>query len=532
MAIGIAHSAAAYTSNADGTVYTSDQTWTPAVGDVIVGFIQASGTTAASPTLAGGLGFTWTLQGSATSNSGANTLYCYTTVAGSAVLITPVFTCSADAATGVVMSFLTFTGADTTTPVVQFKTKDSTTGSNPSITYNSNLSTMNGYAMAVACAANPPSVTAPTNWTGGDNAGHTSPSDGVTVMYRAGGETGATITSSRASINHGIFAIEIAAIAGSAVGTASGIGTATGIGAALGIGVASASGTGMATGIGISTAASPGAAAGIGTATGVGVTAAMSVGEAVGTGAATGVSASTAASPGAAAGTGTAAGVSAATSESVGAASGTGTATGVSAAISDAVGSAAGTGAATGVSVTAAMSVGEAEGTSTAEAVGDSISGTPAVGNATGTSTVTGVGSHSGELIPDSGADIGPGDYSTIRKYFPLRGELKRKRLPKAAIAKIQQVAELQPTPERLENLSATLVPMASPSDLVQMAIRMEMAINEAMEQIYAEALAKEIAAKRVEEAIAKERARVLTEAIAYYLQVLEDDEILLLHII
>lgn len=218
MAIGISRPVVAYTDNADGTAYTSANTWTPNANDTIVGFVQASGTVAASPTLTGG-SLTWTLQASATSNSGANTLYCYTTVVASALLITPVFTCTLDAATGVVMAFLTFTGENTASPVVQFKTKNSTTGSNPTITFDSNLTTTSGYAMAIACAANPPSITEPTGWTESDDAGHTSPTDGLEVSWRAGGESGATITATRGSINHGIIAIEIAVAAGAATVT-------------------------------------------------------------------------------------------------------------------------------------------------------------------------------------------------------------------------------------------------------------------------------------------------------------------------
>ncbi len=210
--------AATYIDNSDLSIYTSTTTWTPAASDVIVGFIVASGTTLASPTLTS-VSETWTLQTSATFNSGVSTIYCFTCpITGTPTLTTPVFNCTGDAATGCAMAFITFTGADTSSPVVQFKVKNSTATTNPSITFDSNLNTNNGYCMCIAMAANPPSITPATGWSESDDTGYGSPTTGLEVSYRATGESGATITTTRASsTNHGIVAIEIKAAAGGAV---------------------------------------------------------------------------------------------------------------------------------------------------------------------------------------------------------------------------------------------------------------------------------------------------------------------------
>lgn len=218
MAIAIAEPAAIYIDSSDASIYTSTNTWTPAANDVIVGFISATGTTLASPTLTS-LSETWTLQTSATFNSGVNTIYCFTTaITGTPTLTTPVFNCTGDSATGCIMAFLTFTGADTSSPVVQTKIKNSTTGSNPSIIFDASLNTNNGYAFASANTANPYTMTsAPTGWSIFNDTGHGSPTAGFWDGYRAGGESGTTITATRGSINHGIIGIEIKATSSASV---------------------------------------------------------------------------------------------------------------------------------------------------------------------------------------------------------------------------------------------------------------------------------------------------------------------------
>lgn len=207
MAISISPPVAIYKDSSNAALYTSTNTWTPTANDTIVGFITAAGYTG-TPSLAGG-SLTWSLQTSATFNSGASTLYCFTTTVSSALLITPAFTCTGGA-TGCMMYFLTFTGQDTSTPIVQTKIKNSTTGANPSITFDANLNTNNGYATAYSYATNSTTaMTAPTSWTKDVEDGHTSPTTGMAVCHRAGGESGATITATRTSINHGIIGIEI-----------------------------------------------------------------------------------------------------------------------------------------------------------------------------------------------------------------------------------------------------------------------------------------------------------------------------------
>lgn len=412
MAIAVAEPAVTYKDNADRSVYTSTNTWTPAANDVIVAFITATACTEAAPTLTS-LSETWTLQTSATFNSGASTVYCFTTaITGTPTLTTPVFTCTPTTATGCTMSFLTFTGAATSSFVVQTKIKNSTTGSNPTITFASNLNTNNGYGWGVAVPANPAGVTEPGSWTETEDTGHTSPSTGIEVAYRAGGESGATITGTRSSINHGIIGIEIAVVAGAGVGSSSGTGAATGIGASTAASTASSSGVGAATGVGASTAAATAASTGTGAATGIGASIAASPGSSTGTGAATGVGASTAASTAASTGTGTATGIGISTAASVAASSGTGAATGIGSSAAASIGASSGVGAATGIGASTAASVGASAGVGAALGVGLAIDGT--IGTAAGNSTVLGVGA---SRVASVGSSVGTSTASGVGSF-------------------------------------------------------------------------------------------------------------------
>ncbi len=204
-----------FVSNADASSYTHTSSFTPAANSVILIFVTATACTLSAPTISGGSGWSIApdIEANCTFNSGVSSIYAFIGVAGASPgSFTCTFDCTGDPATGCTMSFLQFTGANTTTPLAQFKIKNSTASTNPSITADSNLQTGNAYALCVANPANPAGITETTNWTETVDTGHTSPTTGVFVQYRDGGESGATVTTTRAgSVNHGIILIEIAA---------------------------------------------------------------------------------------------------------------------------------------------------------------------------------------------------------------------------------------------------------------------------------------------------------------------------------
>ena len=209
MALGITQPLAAFVDNVDRNSYTASG-FTPAAGSVILIFCTMTGFTG-TPTISGGSGWDITpvFETTATFNSGVSTLGLIKGVAGgSPGSFAAAIGCTG--ATGCMMSFFQITGANTVTPVVQTKIKNSTTGSNPSITFDANLNTNNCYLEGIAVPANPAGVTPPSSWTESDDTGHTSPATGLETSYRINGESGATITATRSSINHGIIGVEIA----------------------------------------------------------------------------------------------------------------------------------------------------------------------------------------------------------------------------------------------------------------------------------------------------------------------------------
>lgn len=201
-----------YNSNADASTYTHGTAYTPTADSCQLIFVTATACTLASPTITGGSGWSISpaLVTSATFNSGASTLYLFRGVAGASPgSFTAVFDCTGDAATGCMMAFVETTGCDLTTPILQTKIKNSTTGSNPTITADASVITTSSYVFCVATNANPAGVTAPSAFAILDDTGHTSPAAGIHTSYEDHGETGTTFTGTRASINHGIIFVEI-----------------------------------------------------------------------------------------------------------------------------------------------------------------------------------------------------------------------------------------------------------------------------------------------------------------------------------
>lgn len=210
MAIAIGLAAPFYSDATDLSIYTSTQTWTPAVNDIILGYIDVTASTLPAPTLTGG-GFTWNLITSATFNGGNSSMYFYWTKATSATLITPVFNCTGDAATSCGMGFFTVTGCDLTNPIVQTAVTNSTNAANPAVTFASNLNTNNAYTMFVCNTANPAAIAIPTGWAAEDiDSGNGTPNTGFWLGHRINGETGTTITTARVTaLNYGAIGVEI-----------------------------------------------------------------------------------------------------------------------------------------------------------------------------------------------------------------------------------------------------------------------------------------------------------------------------------
>jgi len=128
---------------------------------------------------------------------------------------------------------------------------------------------------------------------------------------------------------------------------------------------------------------------------------------------------------------------------------------------------------------------------------------------------------------PVSTADIGPGDYSTIRKYFPLKGEIQKpKLLKKTVVKKIKRAAKVEPSREQIAPIIEQAIPNISPADLQYVYQALQAAVNAAIADVRAQMM-KDAAAEALNRAEEEMRAKVMIEGIRQYAALLEQDELL-----
>ena len=129
---------------------------------------------------------------------------------------------------------------------------------------------------------------------------------------------------------------------------------------------------------------------------------------------------------------------------------------------------------------------------------------------------------------PVSTADIGPGDYSTIRKYFPLKGEIQKpKLLKKTVVKKIKRAAKVEPSREQIAPIIEQAIPNISPDFSRSLDLQaLQAAVNAAIADVRAQMM-KDAAAEALNRAEEEMRAKVMIEGIRQYAALLEQDELL-----
>lgn len=203
--VAISEPVAELVSSTDTTSYAMTA-YTPTANSIQVVYVFASGTVAAGTMTGGSL--TWIKAGSVASNGGADTTYVfYARVGASPASTAPTFDCTGDAATGVVLTAFQLTGVHWANPLRQLKT-GAATAANPSVTMNIALKTGNGYTVGAQVPRNPATYTPPASWTEIADTGHTTPTKGAEAAFRAGGETGTTVTLTGASGAYGMIVAE------------------------------------------------------------------------------------------------------------------------------------------------------------------------------------------------------------------------------------------------------------------------------------------------------------------------------------
>lgn len=220
-AIGVTEPVAEVASTSNATSYAMTA-FTPSANSTLVVMVFASGTVGAGTMTGGSL--SWTRKTSILFNS-TSTAYVFWANTGSSPASTTItFDCSADAATGAVMTAFQFTDSDVVTadPIKQVKTA-ATTAANPTITFDAAMGTLNGYAAGFSVPRSPPASTPPTSWTEIADTGYSTPTGGASAAYRAGGETGSTVTFTSASAAYGMIAVEVYVSGAGPVGSAQGV---------------------------------------------------------------------------------------------------------------------------------------------------------------------------------------------------------------------------------------------------------------------------------------------------------------------
>lgn len=104
----------------------------------------------------------------------------------------------------------------------------------------------------------------------------------------------------------------------------------------------------------------------------------------------------------------------------------------------------------------------------------------------------------------------------------------KRKRLTKKLVKEIKKVSVSQPTVEQLTTLAKVAIPEVSEADTAHLTMDILAQID-----LMGRAIQEEAANEARKQALLEEiRRKVIIEQIARYMQMMEDDEILLMHII
>lgn len=205
MAISISEPVAETADTSNTNTYTLGA-FTPTANALLVVFAFATGTVAAA-TMTGG-GMQWFRVASQLFNT-TDTAYVFVAQAPASPSSTTVtFDCTGDNATGCILMAFQVTGHNPFVPIKQVVTGANAGSANPALTVGT-MNTNNGYCAGFGMPRNPPTSAPPTSWTEIADIGVNLPAQGGTGAFRAGGETGTTVTFTSSSAAWGAVFIEI-----------------------------------------------------------------------------------------------------------------------------------------------------------------------------------------------------------------------------------------------------------------------------------------------------------------------------------
>jgi hypothetical protein len=183
---------------------------------VILAFVKVTTATGAINNVSGDA-LTWTKATNFAWPTGDNSHQAYIfwakTPASPAASVYQIDVTTGTNATGCGAVMFQFTGADlvTANPIKQIAANDSGTGggTNANGTFGAALGTNNGYAAGWMGALGSNSSAPPGSWTEIADAGFTGPTSNVSGAFRAGGETGTSVTFTNASTLWAFTAVEV-----------------------------------------------------------------------------------------------------------------------------------------------------------------------------------------------------------------------------------------------------------------------------------------------------------------------------------
>ena len=182
-------------STTDGTSYSASA-FTPAAGDLLLAFVNASDTTAAgSFTTSAGLTFTLVTTAVYVSSG----YKCYLFVAddfAANTSQTATFDCTGDAATGAIILVYAIAGMAKkgSAAILQTKIVSNAITTTPTITLDAAINTANAAGGFVSTQATSPAYSPPTGFSELFDAGHSTPTSGTEACYVNSGRTDTTLT--------------------------------------------------------------------------------------------------------------------------------------------------------------------------------------------------------------------------------------------------------------------------------------------------------------------------------------------------
>lgn len=214
MAVAISEVAEVITTSNTDTITAG--AFTPTANSILVALVSGKATVVA-PTMSDSEG-SWTLKGSAyawpSGDDSHRTAVFWRKVGGSPISITPAAVFSGDdfSAAGLFIFEVIPDTVVSGDPIrqVAFNATPISAVADPNVTFLSALQTANGYVAHIMTGTqSSTAITAPSGWTETGEQGVSAPGTGSWGGFRAGGETGTTITATMAAAIWVMVAVEI-----------------------------------------------------------------------------------------------------------------------------------------------------------------------------------------------------------------------------------------------------------------------------------------------------------------------------------